>query len=432
MLARTCYRFLPHTRRPGVALPQLPEGFDVNDPDMYAQRLPREEWEELRRTAPVWWQSQPVHRDGFDDDGHWVLTRHADVKEVSRQDKIFSSYENGAIIRFNENMERENIDMQRVILLNMDAPEHTRMRAIISRGFTPRAVNSLKEALTERAGRIVAEAASKPDGEFVRDIACELPLQAIAELLGVPQEDRHKIFEWSNRMVSYDDPDFDPEDGQTASFEMLSYFMEMAERKKENPGNDIVTKLVTADIDGQELTSDEFGFFTILLSVAGNETTRNATTHGVLAFMEQPDQSEIYKRERPETAADEIVRWSTPVVSFQRTAKEDTEIGGQQIHAGDRVGLYYAAANFDPDVFENPYQFDVRRDPNPHLGFGGTGAHYCIGANLARLEMNLIFNAIAEVLPDISIIGEPRRLRSGWLNGIKEIPVAYNKCPVAH
>jgi len=414
-----------------VPVPQLPEGFDVNDPDLYAQRLPRAEWEELRRTAPVWWQAQPRHRDGFDDDGHWVLTRHADVKEVSRQDKIFSSYENGAIIRFHENMERENIDMQRVIMLNMDAPQHTRMRSIISRGFTPRAVNSLRDALTERARKIVAEASTKADGEFVRDIACELPLQAICELLGVPQEDRHKIFDWSNRMVSYDDPDYDPDDGQTASFEMLSYFMEVAEARKECPANDIVTKLVTADIDGEELTSDEFGFFTILLSVAGNETTRNAISQGMIAFFENPDQWEIYKRDRPDTAADEIVRWTTPVVSFQRTALEDTVIGDQQIKKGQRVGMYYAAANFDPDVFENPYTFDVKRDPNPHLGFGGTGAHYCIGANLARLEINLIFNAVAETLPDISLIGEPKRLRSGWLNGIKELPVGY-KCPVPH
>src|SRR3954447_4185377 len=431
MLARTCYRFLPHTRRPGVALPQLPEGFDVNDPDMYAQRLPRAAWEKLRLPGAVWWQSQPRRRDGFDDDGHWVLTRHADVKEVSRQDKIFSSYENGAIIRFNENMERENIDMQRVIMLNMDAPQHTRMRSIISRGFTPRAVNNLKDALTERARKIVTEAAGKAEGEFVRDIACELPLQAIAELLGVPQEDRLKIFDWSNRMVSYDDPDYDPDDGQTASFEMLSYFMEMAEARKENPANDIVTKLVTADIDGQELTSDEFGFFTILLSVAGNETTRNAISHGMVAFMEHPEQWELFKRDRPESAAPQIVRWSTPVLVFQRTAKEDVVVGGQQIKAGQRVGLYYAAANFDPDVFDDPYRFDITRDPNPHLGFGGTGAHYCIGANLARMEINLIFNAIADVLPDIAIIGEPMRLRSGWLHGIKEIPVAY-KCPVPH
>ncbi len=414
-----------------MATPNLPPDFDVNDPDMYLEGLPRQQWEELRRTAPIWWQSQPRGRDGFGDDGHWVLTRHADVKEVSRLDKIFSSYENGAIIRFHEGMEREQIEMQRVIMLNMDAPQHTRMRAIVSRGFTPRAVNSLKDELHRRAQNIVTEAAKKDTGDFVRDVACELPLQAITELLGVPQEDRHKIFDWSNRMVGSEDPDYDPDDGQVAMFELMSYFMAVAEDRKETPREDIVTKLVNARIDGEDLTSDEFAFFTLLLAVAGNETTRNAISHGIVAFMDHPEQWEIYKRERPETTADEIVRWSTPVVSFQRTALEDVELGGQPIKAGDRVGLYYAAANFDPEVFDHPYEFDIKRDPNPHLGFGGTGAHYCIGANLARLEMNLIFNAIADVLPDISIIGEPKRLRSGWLNGIKEIPVAY-KCPVAH
>jgi cholest-4-en-3-one 26-monooxygenase len=415
-----------------VPVPNIPAGFDVNDPDLYAQRLPREEFDELRRTAPIWWQSQPRHRDGFDDDGHWVLTRWADVKEVSRNDAVFSTWENTAIIRFHEQMERDTIDMQRVILLNMDAPQHTRMRQIISRGFTPRAIGSLKEALDQRAKSIVERVKNNETGDFVTDIACELPLQAICELLGVPQEDRLKIFDWSNRMVSYDDPDYDPDDGQTASFEMLSYFMEMAEDRKACPAADIVTKLVTADVDGQELTSDEFGFFTILLSVAGNETTRNAISHGMIAFMQNPDQWELYKSERPETTADEIVRYSTPVVAFQRTAKEDVEIGGQLVKAGQRVGLYYAAANFDPDVFADPYKFDILRDPNPHLGFGGTGAHYCIGANLARTEINLIFNAIADNLPDISMLGEPARLRSGWLNGIKHLPVSYGKCPVAH
>jgi cholest-4-en-3-one 26-monooxygenase len=415
-----------------VAVPNLPDGFDINDPDTYAVALPREQFEELRRTAPVWWQAQPRRRDGFDDDGHWVVTRHADVKEISRQDKLYSSWENGAIVRYPHAMERDNIDMQRVIMLNMDAPQHTRMRAIVSRGFTPRAVNAMQDELTRRARTIVAEAAEKDTGDFVRDVACELPLQAISELLGVPQEDRFKIFDWSNRMVSNGDPEYDdPEDAQQASFEMLSYFMEMSEDRKENPRDDIVTKLVNAEIDGEELTSDEFGFFALMLSVAGNETTRNATSHGMLAFFEHPDQWEIFKRERPETTADEIVRWSTPIVVFQRTAKEDTELGGQQIKAGDRVGMYYAAANFDPEVFEDPYTFDIKRDPNPHLGFGGTGAHYCLGANLAKLEINLIFNALADALPDITLIGEPKRLRSGWLHGIKEIPVAY-KCPVPH
>jgi cholest-4-en-3-one 26-monooxygenase len=314
----------------------------------------------------------------------------------------------------------------------MDPPQHTRMRAIVSRGFTPRAINSLKDALDRRAQNIVERVKDMDSGDFVTEVACELPLQAIADFLGVPQDDRHKIFEWSNRMVSYDDPEYDPQDGQTASFEMLSYFMEMAEDRKQCPADDIVSKLVTADIDGQELTSDEFGFFTIMLSVAGNETTRNAISHGMVAFMENPDQWEIFKRERPETTADEIVRYSTPVVAFQRTANRDVELGGQLIKKGDRVGLYYAAANFDPEVFEDPYKFDIKRDPNPHLGFGGTGAHYCIGANLARMEINLIFNAIADHLPDITMIGEPARLRSGWLNGIKHLPVSFNKCPVAH
>jgi cholest-4-en-3-one 26-monooxygenase len=415
-----------------VAQPQFPEGFDINDPDTYAVGLPVEQWAELRRTSPVWWQSQPRGRDGFDDDGHWVITKHADVKEVSRNDAVFSSYENTAIIRFQEGIERDQIEMQRVILLNMDAPQHTRMRAIVSRGFTPRAVNSLQEALSRRAESIVKEAQQKGSGDFVGDIACELPLQAIAELLGVPQDDRRKLFEWSNMLVSYQDPDYDPDDNQTALAEMFGYFMEIAEDRKAEPRDDIVTKLVNADIDGEGLTSDEFGFFTIMLSVAGNETTRNATTHGMHAFMRNPEQWELYKQHRPDTAADEIVRWATPVVAFQRTAKEDVVIGGQQIKAGQRVGLYYASANFDEDVFERPFEFDIFRDPNPHVGFGGTGAHYCIGANLARLEINLIFNAIADHLPDITAIEEPKRLRSGWLNGIKEYPVSYGKCPVAH
>ena len=190
-----------------ASVPNLPDGFDVNDPNLYVRRIPLEEFAELRRTAPVWWQSQPRHRDGFDDDGHWVVTRHADVKEVSRDSETYSSYENTAIVRFSPEITREQIEMQRVILLNMDAPQHTRMRAIVSKGFTPRAVNALRPALAERARQIVTDAALLGAGDFVRDVACELPLQAIAELLGVPQEDRGKIFEWSNQMISYDDPE---------------------------------------------------------------------------------------------------------------------------------------------------------------------------------------------------------------------------------
>lgn len=413
-----------------MAAPVLPEGFDINDPDRSLMGLPVEEYRELRRTAPVWWQSQPRGRDAFDDDGHWVVTKHAEVKEVSRRADVYSSWENTAIVRFNHQTDRDQIDMQRIILLNMDGEQHTRMRAIVSRGFTPRAVNSLKQSLSDRAEKIVRDAITSGAGNFVDDIASELPLQAIADLLGVPQEDRRKLFEWTNVMVSFEEDD-DQEASQGVLAEMVGYFMEMAEDRKANPQRDIVTTLVTADIDGDELTSDEFAFFTLVLSVAGNETTRNATTHGIMAFLENPQMWERYKAERPETAADEIVRWASPVIVFQRTATADVELGGQQIKAGDRVGMYYASANFDEDVFDDPYTFDPFRDPNPHLGFGGTGPHYCLGANLARMEINLIFNAIADHLPDITMLGEPERLRSAWLHAIKSLPVDY-KCPVAH
>jgi cholest-4-en-3-one 26-monooxygenase len=404
-----------------MTAPQIPAGFDFTDPDLYAARVPNAELAELRRAAPIWWNTQP--NSGFEDDGFWAVSRHADVVEVSRNSDLFGSWENSAIIRHGAPV-KEGIDLQRLILLNIDPPQHTKLRSIVSRGFTPRAIGNLRARLTERAEQIVRAALDSGSGDFVTDVACELPLQAIADLIGIPQEDRRKIFDWSNSMVGYDDPEFEAA-GQLAAAELVGYSMAMAEDRKQCPRDDIVTKLVTAEIDGGNLSSDEFGYFVILMSVAGNETTRNAISHGMLAFFDHPDQWERYVAERPETAADEIVRWATPVTSFQRTAKADTVLGGQEIKKGERVGLMYRSANFDEAVFSSPEKFDVTRSPNPHLGFGGTGAHYCIGVNLARLEIDLIFNAIADVLPNISKAGDAERLRSGWLNGIKRLPVNY-------
>jgi cholest-4-en-3-one 26-monooxygenase len=404
--------------------PTIPPGFDFTDPDLYSQRVPVEEFAELRRTTPVWWNPQRRGVAGFDDEGFWVVARHADVVAVSRDNDNYSSWENTAIIRHQEGATREQIELQRFVLLNIDPPQHTKLRAIVSRGFTPRAINNLREALSARAERIVRTALAGGTGDFVIDVAAELPLQAIAELLGVPQEDRRKVFDWSNHMIGYDDPEYTANPADAAA-EIIGYSMQMAEDRRQCPRDDIVTKLVHAEVDGGQLSPDEFGFFVILLAVAGNETTRNAISHGMLAFLDHPDQWELFQAERPDTAADEIVRWATPVTVFQRTALADTTLGGQQIRAGQRVGLFYRSANFDEEVFDHPERFDIRRSPNPHLGFGGSGAHFCLGASLARLEIDLIFNAIADHMPHIRRAGDAARLRSGWLNGIKKLPVSY-------
>ncbi|MFF4346406.1 cytochrome P450 [Streptomyces sp. NPDC001530] len=406
--------------------PALPDGFDFTDPDLLHHRVPLPEFAELRRAEPVRWIPQADNVAGFQDEGYWAVTRHADVKYVSTHPEIFSSYLNTAIIRFNEHIERDAIDAQRLILLNMDPPEHTRVRQIVQRGFTPRAIRALEERLRDRAHAIVESArAHSGPFDFVTEVACELPLQAIAELIGIPQEDRTKIFEWSNKMIAYDDPEYaiTEEVGAESATELIAYAMNMAADRKQCPAKDIVSTLVAAEDEGN-LGSDEFGFFVLMLSVAGNETTRNAITHGMHAFLTHPAQWELYKRERPATAAEEIVRWATPVVSFQRTATQDTELGGKQIKKGDRVGIFYSSANHDPDVFENPDTFDITRDPNPHLGFGGGGPHYCLGKSLAVLEIDLIFNAIADAMPNLTLTGDPRRLRSAWINGVKELQVS--------
>ncbi len=405
--------------------PALPVGFDPTDPDLVQSSVPLQEFLELRKTAPVWWVEQaPEARAGFNDTGFWAISRHEDICAVSKNSKDFSANANGVIIRFGPDMTREQVELQNVMLVNQDAPIHTAKRQIISRGFTPRAIGALREVLTRRAERIVDAALEQGAGDFVENVAAELPLQAIAELLGVPQEDRRKLFDWSNQMLAYDDPEYGA-DPEAAAAEILTYAMTLAEDRKANPQDDIITKLITADVEGEKLNEDEFGFFVILLAVAGNETTRNAVTHGMQAFFDNPEQWEIWKRDRPSTMVDEVVRWATPVIVFQRTALRDIEIGGQLVKAGDRVGMFYASGNHDTAVFESPGQFDILRDPNPQLGFGAHGAHYCIGANLARLEIEIMFNAIADRMPGIRPTGEPRRLRHSWINGIKELPVSF-------
>ncbi len=408
--------------------PFLPPRFDFTDPDVLLKGIPVTEFAGLRKTAPVWWNEQA--ESIFDDGGYWVISRHEDIKSISRNNTLWSTNAKGAVMRLPDGVTAEQLDLTKALLINHDAPEHTRLRKIVSRLFTPRAISGMEEKLAEAAREIVRSAAEKDSGNFVDDVAMTLPLLAIADLIGVPEDDREKLFHWTNAIMNTDDPDFDS-DPTTANAELMGYAYTMAEERRRCPADDIVTRLIEADLgeEGGEtnepLGEVEFAFFVILLAVAGNETTRNAMTHGMNAFFENPDQWELFKRERPETAIDEIIRWATPVHCFQRTALEDVEIGGVTITKGQRVGLFYSSANFDDEVFDRPFEFDILRNPNPHLAFGGNGAHFCIGANLARMEIKLMFNEIADQIPDISKLAEPQRLRSGWINGVKDLQVAY-------
>ncbi|MCA4721788.1 cytochrome P450 [Mycolicibacterium fortuitum] len=401
-------------------------GYDFTDPDVLLRGIPVDEFAQLRKTAPVWWNEQG--ESIFNDGGYWVITRHEDIKTISRNGgDLWSTNAKGAVMRLPEGVTSEQLDLTKALLINHDAPEHTRLRKIVSRLFTPRAVAALEEKLAVAAREIVATAAEKDSGNFVDDVAMSLPLLAIADLIGVPEADREKLFHWTNAIMNTDDPDFDA-DPTMANAELMGYAYNMAEERRKCPADDIVTRLIQADLegtDGEGISDVEFAFFVILLAVAGNETTRNAMTHGMNAFLENPDQWELFKRERPETAVDEIIRWATPVHCFQRTALADVQVGDVTVKAGQRVGLFYSSANYDEEVFESPFQFNILRNPNPHLAFGGNGAHYCIGANLARMEIKLMFNEIADQIPDIVKLGEPQRLRSGWINGVKDLPVSY-------
>lgn len=419
-----------------MATPNLPPGFDFTDPDIYAHRLPVREFAELRATEPIWWNRQAPDAGGFGDGGYWVITKHRDVRDVSLRSDVFSSASKSIVPRYREDLAAGQVEAGRASMIMMDDPQHSRLRKIVSRAFTPRAVERLRAELSERARRIVAEAAATGSGDFVRQVACELPLHAICGLLGVPQGDYHKLFDWTNNMIGSDDPEFADNDALTSAGELMWYAMQLAARKREEPGpndQDIVTALIRADAEGQHLSEAEFGMFVVTLAVAGNETTRNSITQGMMAFTDHPAQWELFKARRPKTAADEIIRWATPITAFQRTALEDTELGGIRITKGQRVVLFYRSANFDEEVFDEPYSFDVLRSPNPHVGFGGTRAHYCIGANLARMTIDLMFNALADHVPDLRPLAEPERLRSSFINGIKHWQVDYGtaRTPVA-
>jgi cholest-4-en-3-one 26-monooxygenase len=394
---------------------------DVNllDPDVFREGRHHEMFKVLRREDPVYFHPEP------DGPGFWCITRHADLVTVNRDYEAFSSAEKGISI---PDITPEG-EMVREMMLYMDPPRHTRYRLLVNKGFTPRMIGVLETGLRTKARLIVDNVIERGECDFVTDLASELPLQAIAELMGVPQEDRHKLFDWTNRMIGIDDPEFegDRESAGEAAAELYLYANTLAAEKRKDPRDDIVSRLLGAEIDGDKLSETEFDMFFLLLAVAGNETTRNATSHGMKALIENPDQFEKLKA-NPDllpSAVEEIVRWATPVLHFRRTAMRDYELGGKLIKKGDKVVMWHISANRDETVFEDPFRFDIERSPNDHVGFGGGGPHFCLGANLARLELRIIFEEIITRMPDIELAGEPEYLRSNFIGGIKHMPVRF-------
>ncbi|HEX5267188.1 MAG TPA: cytochrome P450 [Acidimicrobiales bacterium] len=411
---------------------------DINllDRDRFTDGVPHDWFTYLRKNAPIYRHPEP------DGPGFWVFTKHDDVVAIGRDAKHFSSDQGRGGVVGLEDPTAEQMEAQRAqeggnLMLTMDPPPHTRYRKLVNRGFTPRMIGMLEDHIREVSATIVEEGLAKGEVDFVVDMASELPLIVIAELMGVPHEDRHKIFEWSNRMIGSEDPEYivDQEEVQAAFVEMFLYAQQLAEKRRAEPRDDIISKLLSADVDGDQLTEMDFNLFFLLLAVAGNETTRNAISHGMNAFLENPDQYDrlVAHPELVDTAVEEIIRWASPVMYFRRNVTEDIEYKGHQLKAGEKVSIWYASANRDEDVITDPFKFDVGRNPNPHVAFGGGGPHHCLGSNLARMEVKHFYAELIKRVAKVEAVGKPALLRSNFIGGIKHLPVRFHagKVPAA-
>ena len=392
---------------------------DLANPDHYHSGPPHEMFALLRRETPVFWH--PDHQTP----GFWALTRHADVVQVSKNPQLFSAARRSVFLF--ESSE-EDLGNLRMMLVNRDPPQHTKLRRMVSLGFTPRRIAMLEEKVRLRAAEIIDRVAARGECDFVTDLAADLPLQVIAELVGVPMEDRGRIFEWSNKLIGFDDPEYvgDREEQKRTAMDVYLYANQLAEQRRQQPTDDLTSVLMNGEVDGERLSEMEFDLFFLLLLVAGNETTRNAISGGMLALIQHPAQRARLLADPGliGTATEEILRWVSPVNCFRRTVTQDTTIGAQPVREGDKVVMFYPAANRDELVFRDADTFDVGRTPNDHLAFG-IGTHFCIGNALARLEIKVMFELMLRRLPDIELAGPVERLRSSFINGIKRMPVRF-------
>ena len=398
------------------------EEIDLIDGRNFVAGVPYEWFAELRREAPAFWHPQ----EGAPRGGFWAITRYDDCVQVNRDWEHFSSARRGSLF---PDMDDDQLAQQQLMMVNMDPTMHTRYRRLVNKGFTPKMVRDLEQQIVGYADGIIDAVCERGTADFVEEISAELPLLVIAELLGVPQEDRRMVFDWSNRMIGAEDPEYqipgaDP--GESA-MQVYAYAEELATARKLQPKEDLVSVLLNAEVEGEKLNELELDLFFLLLIVAGNETTRNLMSGAMTAFFDHPDQWELLRQDRSllPGAVEEMLRYVTPVMHFRRTATADMELHEQEIKEGDKVVFWHTSANRDEAAFQNPDTFDITRSPNNHIAFGGGGPHFCLGANLARMEIMVMFDRLLDRIPDMRLDGEVQRLQSNFINGTKHIPIAF-------
>ncbi|MGZ6964386.1 MAG: cytochrome P450 [Acidimicrobiia bacterium] len=408
------------------------DDIDLSDIEFWAKPEAEREavFKLLRDEAPITFYEEMVIESFPQGPGYWALTRYADVMHASRHPELFCSGRGGTNIG---DIPQELAEFLGSII-NMDDPRHKKLRGLVSSGFGPKQLNQLLDQVHVRASSVIDGVESKGECDFVSEIAALLPLQIVCDMVGVPPSLEQSVFAQTNIILGVGDPEYvqSYEDLMSAFMTLHQMAMELGQHRLDHPTDDITSILMHAEVDGERLTVPEFASFFILLVVAGNETTRTAISHGMLALQDNPDQKALWMSDfdrYAQDAVEEIVRWSTPVIHFRRTATQDTEISGHPIKEGGKVVMFFNSANRDERTFDRPYEFDITRSPNPHVGYGGGGPHFCLGANLARREIRVMFEELLRRLPDLEITGEPARLQSSFIHGIKRMPCAFT--PVA-
>ena len=410
-------------------------GVDLTEITTFRDGPPHAAFDVLRAEAPVAWQNEReakrLKKTMFGDQqppsspGFWVVTSHELVTEVSKQPALFSSALGGSQMF---SADPDSLMALRLMLLNTDPPEQSRLRKIVTPAFTPRAINTMRESIESNARELAESIAGAGTVDLVPTVSAELPARMLADVLGMPEEDRHLIVAWSDALIGFEDAELhgDPADTTATFIELTEYGKAIAADRRVTPRDDMISMIANAEVDGERLTDDEFAMFWLLLIVAGNETTRNSLSGAVIALQEQELWQELAATATPErlaTATDELIRYVSPVMQFRRTATQDVELGGQSIRAGDKVVMWYGAANRDPALFADPHRLNLDRDPNPHLAFG-IGPHFCLGSRLARLQFGVMLGELLTHYPRLRIDGEVRRTWSTFIAGVAHLPVA--------